>query len=252
MQRAAGQAQPASQSTPHKKQKTKVSSTAALKQKHAQQLSQAPQPHSADSTVSSTHTLSTTDGAGADQQPRKRHRSNQERPQELSAAKPTSQLVSLNNTLAQQHITTYKPADPRFTVDSSFNSTMYSRAYKFIDEIKQREIDELKHKVNSKSISETQRVEYKHQLKHLLQLHTQAEQCAQQRAVLQQWKKSERQLQSNGKSPYYLKQSEQKKLLLAQKYMNLKQTGHSAVNKYLEKKQKQSTQTARRHIPQTQ
>ena len=229
------------------KSKNKLSLTKKLKLKHSNDKQQS--THDDQTTKSNDNNLHKHQSSMPSEPAKKRVRSNQERPAELSSAKPVSQLVALNNTLARQHITTYKPADPRYELDSTFSDTMYSRAYKFIDELKNNEINQLKSQLQSKSLNQQQRADIQQQLKQHVQLHKSQQQRQHQRSVIQQWKKSERQLQSSGKTPYYMKSSEQKKLLLAQKYIDLKQNGHSAINKYIEKKQKQSTQSARKFIP---
>jgi len=198
--------------------------------------------------VTSAEQIDTDHVTDAVNRPRKRVRSNHERPQELSSSQPVSRIAALQASLAHT-VKTYKPADPRFTAESSFNETMYNRAYGFINDLKHSEIDEIKAKLGSRSLTAEQKAELKTQLQQHQQREKQQQHKHQQKAVLQQWKKNERQMQAHGKTAYHMKASEQRKLLLAQKYVELKGSGHSAVNKYMEKKQKQQAQSSRKFIP---
>ncbi|KAK3749469.1 hypothetical protein QZH41_013440, partial [Actinostola sp. cb2023] len=61
-------------------------------------------------------------------------------------------------------------------------------------------------------------------------------------------KKAELELIKQGKRPYYLKKSEQKKLELAETYKKLKSSGK--LQNYLSKRRKKTASKDRKHIPQ--
>jgi ribosomal RNA-processing protein 36 len=67
-------------------------------------------------------------------------------------------------------------------------------------------------------------------------------------ALLQQWKSSERKLQKEtGKKPFHLKASEQKKLKLASRFLDLQQQGK--LQKFMQKKTKEVANRDHRYMP---
>jgi ribosomal RNA-processing protein 36 len=137
--------------------------------------------------------------------------------------------------------------DPRFGERSGkYNSAMFKKAYFFIDDIKERE-----KKMAERELHKTKNPERKSQLHKLLQK-MESQKIAEQKqeemkALEREHKKARRQWQSEGKKPFFLKKSVQKRLELAEKYKELKKNGR--LEKYLTKKRRRNAQRDRRQLP---
>jgi ribosomal RNA-processing protein 36 len=137
--------------------------------------------------------------------------------------------------------------DPRFDEKSGhFNSGLFSKAYSFLDEYKtkekqalQRELKKTKDKNRKEEISATLKDIEKTEEK---QAHTKT--AKETERVL---KKDERKLVRQGKKPFYLKKSDQKKLALAEKFLELKTKGK--LDKFMAKRRKRTTAKERRYLP---
>lgn len=168
-------------------------------------------------------------------------RENKNRPRELSSKKPVPrlrQVIPVKKRMAR---------DPRFDeLSGSFNQEMFDKAYSFLDDVKANEKKQLQ-----KEMQKTKHPERKHQLESLLKRMDQQEAtkkaAAQKREVERKRKTAELELVKQGKTPYYLKKSDKKKLELAEKFKKLKSSGK--LQQYLKKKGKKNTSKERKKMP---
>ncbi|XP_014663911.1 PREDICTED: ribosomal RNA processing protein 36 homolog [Priapulus caudatus] len=168
-------------------------------------------------------------------------RANKNRPTEMSSKIPVGRhkdVFSLKKTILR---------DPRFDdLSGEFNQKIFEKGYSFLGDIKQKE------KLNlQKQLKKEKDPERQEQIKFLLKRMEHQEKAAQDTAAtnvkLQELRKKERESIKDGKKPFFLKKSEQKKLLLADKFQELKKSGK--IEKYLQKKLKKNAAKDRRHIP---
>lgn len=172
---------------------------------------------------------------------RKFKRDNKNKPREMSSRRPVSRF---------RHIVPVKKSaarDPRFGQRSGkFNPAMFKKAYSFIDEMKVKE-----KAMVEKELRKTKNPERKSQLHKLLQKMESEKQSEhaqeEKRALEKEHRKTERQLQKDGKRPFFLKKSIRKQLELVEKYKQLKKDGR--LEKYLSKKRRRNAQRDRRQLP---
>ncbi|PFX17444.1 ribosomal RNA processing protein 36 homolog [Stylophora pistillata] len=168
-------------------------------------------------------------------------RENKNRPRELSSKKPVPrlrQVIPVKKKMAR---------DPRFDeLSGTFNQEMFDKAYSFLDDVKANEKKKLQ-----KEVQKTKQPERKLQLESLLKRMDQQEAtkkaAAQKRDVERKRKKAELELVKQGKTPYYLKKSDKKKLELAEKFKKLKSSGK--LEQYLKKRGKKNTSKERKKMP---
>lgn len=168
-------------------------------------------------------------------------RENKNRPRELSSKKPVPrlrQVIPVKKRMAR---------DPRFDeLSGTFNQEMFDKAYSFLDDVKANEKKKLQ-----KELQKTKQPERKQQLESLLKRMDQQEAtkkaAAQKRDVERKRKKAELELVKQGKTPYYLKKSDKKKLELAEKFKKLKSSGK--LEQYLKKRGKKNTSKERKKMP---
>merc|ERR1712004_85927 len=111
--------------------------------------------------------------------------------------------------------------DPRFDdLSGEFNETYFNKSYSFISDIRSREKEKVQKQLKKESDPEK-----KTQLKGLLMRMNQKEQSDKAKAEKVEREKKrnqeERERVKQGKTPFYLKESEKKKLDLADKYKEL-------------------------------
>lgn len=168
-------------------------------------------------------------------------RKNKNRPREMSSKKRVPRLRQVIPVKKQM------TRDPRFDeLSGTFNQEKFDKAYSFLDDIKTNERKCLK-----KEICKTKQPEKKQQLESLLRRMEQQAAAKKsedaKREAEKKRKKAELELVKQGKRPYYLKNSEKKKLELAEKYKRLKSSGK--LEKYLKRKGKKMTNKERKKMP---
>ncbi|KAL1460668.1 hypothetical protein WDU94_012629 [Cyamophila willieti] len=129
------------------------------------------------------------------------------------------------------------PRDPRFdSLCGTFKEKAFNSAYKFVDDIREKEIVILKKKLKKEKNSEE-----KNNIKYLVQrMENQAREAKLRREKDQQDKEDHTariQALKQGDKPQFRRKSEQTMLNLVQKFETLKKTGK--INKHIEKKTKQ-------------
>nr|XP_022334422.1 ribosomal RNA processing protein 36 homolog isoform X1 [Crassostrea virginica]XP_022334423.1 ribosomal RNA processing protein 36 homolog isoform X1 [Crassostrea virginica]XP_022334424.1 ribosomal RNA processing protein 36 homolog isoform X2 [Crassostrea virginica] len=168
-------------------------------------------------------------------------RANKNRPMEISSKKPVPRLK--RTAPAKKKVT----RDPRFDdLSGEYREELFSRSYGFLDDIKSREREKVQ-----KSLKKEKDPEKKQELQYLLNRMKQQEQASdkkdQQKRIERDWKKKEQVRVKEGKTPFYLKKSERRKLELAEKYRELQKSGK--VDAYLGKKRKKTAQKEKKKLP---
>jgi len=168
-------------------------------------------------------------------------RSNKNRPMEMSSKRP----VKIIRDGVKKATTVTR--DPRFDdLSGEYSDTFFNKAYSFIGDVKQREKEKLEAKLKKESNPEK-----KQQLQFLVNRMKQQEKSEHQKQARidqeRSFKKKEKELVKEGKTPFYLKKSDKKTLELAEKYKELSKSGK--VDKFLLKKRKKSAAKDRKKLP---
>ncbi|KAL6881565.1 hypothetical protein J3F83DRAFT_758394 [Trichoderma novae-zelandiae] len=156
-------------------------------------------------------------------------RSSKHAPQEMTAKKPVSRRREI---LADPR---RKPRDPRFdALTGKLDETKFAKNYAFLDEYREREMAELR-----AQIKKTKDLDVKEGLKRQL-LSMESKKKARQKKeeearLLQEHRKKEKELVAQGKQPFYLRKSEQKKQLLLNRYAGMSK---GQVDRAIERKRK--------------
>ncbi|XP_062244514.1 ribosomal RNA processing protein 36 homolog isoform X1 [Platichthys flesus] len=171
-----------------------------------------------------------------------KRRLNKNRPMEISAKRPAPFL--------RQVVAVRKPTlrDPRFDdLSGEYKPEIFEKTYKFIDNIKQREKEVVQKQLKRKKISEEKKEKLQFLLKRMENQERARKSREQQRERELQFKRQQRERANQGAQPFFLKNSEKKKLQLAEKYQELKKTGK--LQNFLSKKRKRNAGKDRRKLP---
>lgn len=171
-------------------------------------------------------------------------RENKNRPSEVSSKRKVSVLRDAPGVAGRKKKIN---RDPRFDdISGHFRQDIFDREYSFIGDIKSQE----KQKVQ-KQLKKEKRQEKKEKLRRLLTKMNQQEQQASEdkkkKKIVEDWKKKEKALVKEGKTPYFLKKSDKTKLELAEKFKMLKQKGQ--VKQFMQKKRKRNSAKDRKKLP---
>ncbi|XP_010788737.1 ribosomal RNA processing protein 36 homolog [Notothenia coriiceps] len=165
------------------------------------------------------------------------------RPMEISAKRRAPFLRKV--------VSAKKPTsrDPRFDdLSGEYKPEIFVETYKFINDIKQREKEIVKKQLKRMKPTNVQK---KEKLQFLLKRMENQERARksqeEQRERELQFKRQQRERASQGDRPFFLKNSEKKKLQLAEKYQELKKTGK--LDNFLSKKRKRNAGKDRRKLP---
>lgn len=157
-------------------------------------------------------------------------RSSKHAPQEQSSKRPVSrkrEIIADNRRQAR---------DPRFDPMTGPPTDEYKarRAYAFLDEYRDQEMADLR-----AQIKKTKDVNVKEDLKRQLMSMESRKKAAKKKeeadALIREHRKKEKELVAQGKTPFYLKKSEQKKQLLVNRYASMSK---GQVDKAIERKRK--------------
>eukprot|EP00752_Nemacystus_decipiens_P003788 g3488.t1 len=170
-------------------------------------------------------------------------RANKNRPQEASSLRAVGRFREV---VASKRKTA---RDPRFEGgggSSKLNYDIFRKAYGFLGDYQDSEIEELK-----KSLKKEKNQERSARLQALLtrlqQERAERSQGDRTRNAIREAKKKERDAVAGGKKPFFLKGSEKKRLSLEQRYEGLKQEGK--LSKFMEKKRKKNAAKDHRWLP---
>jgi len=137
--------------------------------------------------------------------------------------------------------------DPRFNdLSGAYNEELFQKSYAFVDDIKKNEYESVKKQL--KKVKNTEEKEKLLKLKQKMDTESKvkAEQ-AKRREMSKQRKKEMAEQTDGGKKPFYLKNSDKKKIESAEKYKELKASGK--LDKYMSKKRKRNTQKDKKNLP---
>ncbi|KAH7318706.1 hypothetical protein B0I35DRAFT_432779 [Stachybotrys elegans] len=158
------------------------------------------------------------------------HRTSKHAPQEMSSKRAVSRRREIIADTGPKH------RDPRFEPlgDARVDAARASRAYSFLDEYRDREMADLR-----AQIKKTKDARAKEDLKRQL-MSMESKKKARQRKededkLLAEHRKQEKELVAQGKKPFYLKKSEQKKRLLMDRFAGMSK---GQVDKAIAKKRK--------------
>lgn len=156
-------------------------------------------------------------------------RSSKHAPQEMSSKKPVSRRREILTDPRR------KARDPRFeALTGRLDKAKVAKNYAFLEEYRESEMADLR-----AQIKKTKDVTAKEDLKRQL-LSMESKKKARQKKedeakLLQEHRKKEKELVAQGKQPFYLRKSEQKKQLLMNRYADMNK---SQVDKAIERKRK--------------
>ncbi|XP_061002726.1 kelch domain-containing protein 3 isoform X2 [Dama dama] len=137
--------------------------------------------------------------------------------------------------------------DPRFDdLSGEYNPEVFDKTYQFLDDIRAREKELVK-----KQLKKRRSGEEHEKLQQLLQRMEQQEMAQKERKRQQELRlalKQERRAQAQqGRRPYFLKKSEQRQLVLAEKFKELKRS--KKLESFLSRKRRRNAGKDRRHLP---
>ncbi|TKC52526.1 hypothetical protein EI555_018226, partial [Monodon monoceros] len=137
--------------------------------------------------------------------------------------------------------------DPRFDdLSGEYNPEVFDKTYQFLNDIRAREKDLVKRQLKKRRSGEE-----RERLKQLLQQVERQEMAQQERKRQQELHlalKQERRAQAQqGHRPYFLKKSEQRQLVLAEKFKELKRS--KKLESFLSRKRRRNAGKDRRHLP---
>ncbi|RSL41488.1 rRNA biogenesis protein RRP36 [Fusarium sp. AF-6] len=156
-------------------------------------------------------------------------RSSKHAPQEQTSKKPVSRRREIIADTRRQY------RDPRFDpLVGKVDEEKAGRAYAFLDEYREKEMSDLR-----AQIKKTKDANTKEDLKRQLQAMESRKKARKRREeednLLKEHRKKEKELVAQGKTPFYLKRSEQKKQLLVKRYEGMSK---GQVDRAIERKRK--------------
>ncbi|CAH7214927.1 Rrp36 [Phodopus roborovskii] len=137
--------------------------------------------------------------------------------------------------------------DPRFDdLSGEYNPEIFDKTYQFLNDIRAREKELVK-----KQLKKQQSGEEHEKLQQLLHRMEQQEMAQQERKQQQELrlalKQERRALAQQGHRPYFLKKSEQRQLVLAEKFKELKRS--KKLESFLSRKRRRNAGKDRKHLP---
>jgi len=152
--------------------------------------------------------------------------------------------------------------DPRFDdLCGEFNPVHFQAQYKWMSEEKEKEIAEWQAELRSGKrapptskggvavrMTDEEREELRARIQSAQQELSKMRRENGENSLLQQWKRNERKLQKDtGKKPFHLKKSEEKKIKLAARFLDLKKQG--GLQKFMQKKTKEVANRDHKYMP---
>lgn len=134
-----------------------------------------------------------------------------------------------------------------------YDSHHFNSHYSWMNDAKSGEINEWQAELRSgkrekRPLTEEEREELRSNINRAKQSIASTKRTTSESALLREWKHSERLAQKDGKKPFFLKKSEQKKLALAARYMELKEN-KGALQKFMLKKTRDVTNKDHKYMP---
>jgi len=137
--------------------------------------------------------------------------------------------------------------DPRFSdLSGNFNEQLFEKSYSFVKDIKKDEYETVNKQL--KKVKNPEEREKLIRLKQKMDNERQSEvDKVKKRELAKQRKANIQEQTSAGQKPFYLKNSDKKKIELAEKYRELKASGR--LDKFMSKKRKRNSQKDKRNLP---
>ncbi|XP_059193753.1 ribosomal RNA processing protein 36 homolog [Centropristis striata] len=181
-------------------------------------------------------------GSSRSQPSVRKKRLNKNRPMEISAKRPAPFL--------RQVVSVRKPTlrDPRFDdLSGEYKPEIFEKTYKFINDIKHREKEIIQKQLKKTKKNNQKKEKLQFLLKRMENQERARASREEQRERELQFKRQQRERANQGARPFFLKNSEKKKLQLAEKYQQLKKSGK--LENFLSKKRKRNAGKDRRKLP---
>lgn len=139
----------------------------------------------------------------------------------------------------------HKPRDPRFEEGCGIlQPDLFKKSYHWIRDIKERELNQAKHELKKEKNSERKQAIKDWIISEESKRKTDQDK-EKMKEILRERKKLEYELTSHGKKPFYLKNSDKKKLFLMEKY---KEHGNVSDHK-LEKRRQHQSAKQHKNVP---
>lgn len=145
-----------------------------------------------------------------------------------------------------------QPRDPRFMPlgpgsgrTSKIDEIKARKAYAFLDEYRESEMQQLREAIK-KTKDATQREKLERALMSMESRKKAQERKDLERAVLEEHRRREKELVKQGKKPFYLKRSEQKKRALVEQFKGMKK---KQVDKVIERRRKKLASKEKKLLP---
>ncbi|XP_067928641.1 ribosomal RNA processing protein 36 homolog isoform X2 [Watersipora subatra] len=169
----------------------------------------------------------------------KKKRSKDSGPMEMSSKRPSNNT----STLRKKPVT----RDPRFDdLSGQYNEQIFKRSYKFIDRLKAKEMKAVRKIADDEEMDEETRKKAKDMLTRMGQKKNAKKEMSAASKVEQALKDERKKAIKEGHKPYFLKDAEKKKLVLAEKYKDLKKKGQ--LDAFMKKKRKTNAKKDTRMI----
>jgi ribosomal RNA-processing protein 36 len=181
-------------------------------------------------------------------------RSSKHAPVEMTAKKPVSRKRDFLTVTAETKKP--QPRDPRFMPlgpgasagsgsGSKIDEIKARKAYAFLDEYRESEMQQLRAAIK-KTKDPAQKEQLQRALTSMESRKKAQERKDRERAVLEEHRRKEKELVRQGKTPFYLKRSEQKKRVLVEQFQGLKK---KQVDKVIERRRKKVAAREKKLLP---
>ena len=162
-------------------------------------------------------------------------RKNKSFPLEVSSKAPVSVLRQVFEPIRLKSI------DPRFDrAFGTFHEDQFKEAYSFVKDIQKSERKTLENSMHTEK-DPRKALAIKRALDRQNSIARSKEQSDFKHDVLQKWKKTERELIAQGKTPFHLKKSDEKQLMMIAKFKEMKEKANGQainIDKLVEKRRK--------------
>lgn len=166
----------------------------------------------------------------------------------MSSKKP----VSRKREVVTSSVPKVQPRDPRFdpatgAAGGSVDGVRARKAYAFLDEYRADEMRQLRGAIKAAKTAETKE-ELQRALRSMESKRQTQERKDKEIALVEEHRRREKELVRQGKKPFYLKRSEQKKRLLTDQFASMKK---KQVDRVIERKRKKVAAKEKRELPLT-
>ncbi len=194
--------------------------------------------------------------------PRRLRKKSKNVPSEQVSTRPVSRSRSVVD--SQSGGERRRARDPRFEITAGpLDYSKFRGAYRFLEENQQTELDAIESELSMRKKTKDSKGKRGHKggfkdittddlrmmLMRVKQEQTERVRADKFRAALHDHKKKELAAVACGKKPYYLKQSDKKKIAMEQRYEELKRKGNRKLQQYTEKKHRKNVAKERRRLP---